>query len=270
MSKLEIFCALALGVILGSFCFFWLPLPRPVEASTPVKSAKKTGPVIVELFTSEGCSSCPPADKLLSELIDSNGANIAPLSEHVTYWNYIGWKDPYSSSAFDSRQYKYVSRLGLSSAYTPQVIVNGIEQTVGSDRNSVTEAIGKALRAPPLELPLSTSLKSATVISVTVHTAAVSERTGEIILVVTESGITSKVRAGENFGHVLKHDAVVRAYKSKMLANNENDQVTIDIDLETSWNRSKLNLVAFFQQPDSGIIRYTQIVPASKWNYVMP
>lgn len=264
MSKLEIFCALGLGFMLGSFCFVGLPSERPVEASTSTESTK-AGPVIVELFTSEGCSSCPPADALLSELSRTNGANIASLSEHVSYWNYIGWADPYSAPVFDNRQYKYVSRLRLRSAYTPQVIVNGIEQTIGNDRSSVSEAIAKALRTPPLQLPLSTSFKAPRVLAVTIDTAGIKEKSGEINLAITEDGITSNVRSGENVGHVLHHDAVVRTYKSKSITNNEHDLVTIDIELKPSWNRSKLNLVAFFQQSSSGKIGYSRIVPASKW-----
>jgi hypothetical protein len=264
MYKFKMFCALVLGAILSALCLFFLPSPVPVDANTS-KSKGKTGPVIVELFTSEGCSSCPPADELLSELIADNGANIAPLSEHVSYWNYIGWNDPYSSSVFDRRQYKYVSLFGLNSAYTPQVIVNGVEQTVGNNGNSVRGAIAKALKAPPLELPLSTSWKSATVLLVTIDPEAIQEQKGEITLAVTESGLTSNVRAGENVGHVLKHDAVVRALKSKLLTNSEHDQIVFDIEMKPAWNKAKLNLIAFLQQPGSGLIQYSQIVPASKW-----
>jgi hypothetical protein len=106
-------------------------------------------PVVVELFTSQGCSSCPAADKNLADLIEkaeAKGQLIIGLSFHVDYWNYIGWKDPYSKSDFTERQRKYASHLNSESVYTPQMIVNGEKEFVGSDKSSATTQITKALQ----------------------------------------------------------------------------------------------------------------------------
>src|ERR1700692_1255787 len=100
--------------------------------------------ILVELFTSEGCSSCPPADALLRELngkTTSSGQLIVGISEHVTYWNNLGWTDPFSASAYTDRQNSYGSRFHLDSVYTPQVVVNGEQQVLGSDRNAVLRAV---------------------------------------------------------------------------------------------------------------------------------
>src|SRR5437899_2881738 len=104
-------------------------------------------PVVVELFTSQGCSSCPAADKNLAEIIEkaeANGQQVIGLSFHVDYWNYIGWKDPYSKAEFTERQRKYALRMNSENIYTPQMIVNGESEFVGSDKNTSTKEIGKA------------------------------------------------------------------------------------------------------------------------------
>src|SRR5262249_25514989 len=102
-------------------------------------------PVVVELFTSEGCSSCPPADALLAELAAS--PDLLALSLHVDYWDRLGWKDPFSSAAATRRQDRYARLLGLAAVYTPQIVVDGHWQTVGSDRDAVTPAVARARQA---------------------------------------------------------------------------------------------------------------------------
>lgn len=115
-------------------------------------------PVLLELFTSEGCSSCPPADRLL-ELRDQKqpvtGANLIVLSEHVDYWNRLGWKDPFSSSLYSARQDEYANRFHLGEAYTPQLVMDGRVGVVGSDGRAVESAIQKAMPEPKISIEIS-------------------------------------------------------------------------------------------------------------------
>src|SRR5262244_3732178 len=114
--------------------------------------AQDKAPVVVELFSSEGCSSCPPADALLGELAQRPG--IVALAFHVDYWDYIGWKDPYASPANTQRQHDYAAALRLHMVYTPQMVVDGRTDVVGSERADVEAAIGKAAAQPKLAVAI--------------------------------------------------------------------------------------------------------------------
>jgi hypothetical protein len=164
-------------------------------------------PVVVELFTSQGCSSCPPADDLLRRIAADPElrARVIPLAFHVDYWNHLGWRDPFSQAAWSQRQGDYVRAMRLSGAYTPQIVVNGSRQMVGSATGVVYEAIEQeSSRAPVGRITLRRD-------GANVVIRAESPRGGvDVMLVVFEDGAVTKVAKGENRGRTLADDRIVR------------------------------------------------------------
>jgi hypothetical protein len=217
-------------------------------------------PVIVELFTSEGCSSCPPADAVLTQLQKTQpvaGAEVIALSEHVDYWNYIGWSDPFSSAAFSARQETYAQAFGHERIYTPQMVVDGRTEFVGNSLDKAREAVAKAARSPKADvriiIPQTKGEKDKQVIRLNASVKNVPPITkgdvAEVILAITEDQLSSNVSRGENSGRKLAHTAVVR----EMRALGAVDPATRSFDSETTaviangWKRDDLRLVVFVQ-----------------------
>ncbi|HUC12608.1 MAG TPA: DUF1223 domain-containing protein [Stellaceae bacterium] len=161
-------------------------------------------PVVVELYTSEGCSSCPPADALLAELATRPG--VLALSFDVDYWDRLGWKDPFSSAAATARQRDYARLLGVNTVYTPQIVVDGHWQVIGSDRDKVGQAIAAARSATVAAVPVSLALDHG---RARVAIAAAGT-TGSIVLIGFDRRHVDAVRGGENTGRILTHVNVVR------------------------------------------------------------
>ncbi len=174
-------------------------------------------PVLVELFTSEGCSSCPPADALLQQLDGSQaipGTQLIVLSEHVDYWNQIGWKDPFSSSFFSDRQNSYAHRFGLGSVYTPQMVVDGTTEFVGNNSRSAKQAIEKARSLQKFPVRISAvALQRSGILDahVEVEASSSADYQSDIYLVVALNHCESQVGGGENQGRRLTHVAVVQS-----------------------------------------------------------
>ncbi|MGA8529768.1 MAG: DUF1223 domain-containing protein [Acidobacteriaceae bacterium] len=170
--------------------------------------------VIVELFTSEGCSDCPPADAILRQINlkqTSAGQLIVGISEHVTYWNYLGWKDPFSSPEFTDRQNVYASRMSPEGPYTPQMVVSGREQFVGGDVNALQKALQDEARRPHLELNILSSALSSSGLDVKFSIAGETSSPLDIIAVLTDDADRSSVLRGENGGRLLQHVSVARS-----------------------------------------------------------
>ena len=179
-------------------------------------NASVNTPILVELFTSESCSSCPPADALLARLAQqhfSGGAQIIVLGEHVDYWDGLGWRDRFSSSQYTARQNEYSRRFGLDGVYTPQMVVDGSTQFVGNDEQLARQAIASAAKSPKLPLTLSIPTLIGSRFSASVALSRVPEATiqqGELYAALVDPVDTTQVQHGENGGRRLHHVSVVR------------------------------------------------------------
>ncbi|HEY6006313.1 MAG TPA: DUF1223 domain-containing protein [Anaeromyxobacter sp.] len=170
-------------------------------------------PVLVELFTSEGCSSCPPADALLARLAQerAGGARPIALSEHVDYWDDLGWRDGFSSPAFTRRQETYVHRLRLSAPYTPQLVVAGRINALGSDARAARAAIAAAAREPAGRIDARVVARAAGALTVEIEASWNGGVAGDVLLALAQDRATTRVARGENEGRTLEHVSVARS-----------------------------------------------------------
>ncbi len=183
-----------------------------LAGANPGMAAQRT-PVVVELFTSEGCSDCPPAEALATRLQREQpvpGAEVLVLAEHVDYFNSARWTDRFSSAAFTARQGGYVSRFHLDSEYTPEMVVDGRAEFVGSDEGRAVQAIARAARAPQADVALSARGNT---LRVHIGRLPAGSAPSDILLAVAESGLRVRIRGGENGGRTLEHNAVVRSLR---------------------------------------------------------
>lgn len=215
--------------------------------------------VVVELFTSEGCSSCPPADALLARLDTTQpveGAEIIPLAMHVDYWNHLGWADPYSSRQFSERQGEYAAAFGQDGVYTPQMVVDGVKEFNGGNSSLAQEAIGKAAREPKGEVLLTrTPSQAEGFVRITAQIDNFPKPTdGEavnVLLALTESGLASDVARGENSGRKLTHVGVVRSLKplgGLPEAPGTSFKAETEVAVAKGWRRENLRAVVFAQE----------------------
>jgi hypothetical protein len=171
-------------------------------------------PVLVELFTSEGCSSCPPADSLLEKLDQLQplpGIEVIVLSEHVDYWNHIGWTDPFSSRAFSERQEQYARRFRISGPYTPQMVVDGAAEFVGNDGRAAQDAIRSAAKQPKIGVRFIPAPAGGHTVRLEVDPLpAGGKAKSPVYVALADNSATSDVRRGENQGRTLHHVAIVR------------------------------------------------------------
>jgi hypothetical protein len=184
--------------------------PTELAQTPPAQAAPAT--ILVELFTSEGCSSCPPADRLLAELDKKQpipGTTIVVLSEHVDYWDQLGWRDPYSSRFWSERQDDYAAQFGFDSVYTPQMVIDGSLQASGGDSRAVTRAIKDAASSPHIDLAISRFERSAA--GLKLEFTAGPAQGATLFAVVADDADRSSVQRGENAGHTLEHVAVARS-----------------------------------------------------------
>lgn len=242
--------------------FIFALLVHSLLAGSELPGGNHGVPVLVELFTSEGCSSCPPADALLRKLDEEQpiaGALAIVLSEHVDYWDHDGWKDAYSSSFFTARQEAYGRRLGLRSSYTPQVVIDGKEQMSGSDVGAVEGAIGNAGKRLTIPVRISSiSLTNSKTVRVRLEIGALPQDHkggAEVFVAIALNRADSRVSAGENKGRALSHVAVVESIKKVGVVKKGKDfdrEVLVKINSRTDENN--LRLIAFVQDTDAGAV----------------
>lgn len=211
-------------------------------------------PVIVELFTSEGCSSCPPADELLKELSEQQpieGAEVVALEEHVDYWNHLGWKDPYSSWQFSERQNDYAQAFGGDSVYTPQMVVDGQTELVGSQGRKGKTIIKQAASLPKARITLQQAAPAANgSVTFTVNVEGLANvsnaKDAELWVALTEKNLHTDVKAGENSGENLQHAAIVRTLrKVGTLPGTDDHSSQLDLKLAGEWKSENLTVVSF-------------------------
>ena len=226
------------------------------KAFAQTDAAADDAPVVLELFTSEGCSSCPPADALLSQL-GSSDKRLIPLAFHVDYWNHLGWSDPFSSPQWSERQSAYAHTMNVSGDYTPQMVIDGGWQGVGSDRRSIEGAVRAARSEAALDrITLHTNLDAAKPrtlqVKVNVQILRTSVDAGPLVvmLAIYESGLISNIESGENGGRQLTYDYTVRRLLSAFELKAEKGTTAtreLNIDLDPGWSVDHLGAVAFIQ-----------------------
>jgi hypothetical protein len=229
------------------------------KTSPEVRGGK--GPVVVELFTSEGCSSCPPADALLRRLEDSkslDGTDVIAIGWHVDYWDHQGWKDRFSSPDFTRRQHDYADAFASDQVYTPQMIVDGRTEFVGSDEPKARNAIHQAslLKKAAISLSVKQLAPGKIELQTDVRDLPATSAGARAVILLVERNLESQVAAGENEGVTMKHAAVVRLVKpaGSVQPGKTHHQVA-QLALEKGWKLQDLRAVLLLQDArDRGII----------------
>lgn len=249
--------------------------PAPATPSEPSPTARKQGVAVVELFTSEGCSSCPPADRVLGRIASEIGPadNVYLLAWHVDYWDRLGWKDPFGLPEASRRQREYervMSKRGEPGAgvYTPQTIVNGTRASVGSDDAAVRARIARAVNTPATCTVSIAPLAPAQSGTVSV-TAEISGNSldAEAVAVVVEDGLVSSVKSGENAGETLRHARVVRAVQTLATPGK---QPHFTLKLPVDLKPANARVVVFLQRTGLGEITAAASAPLAVPSPVAP
>jgi hypothetical protein len=236
--------------------------PAAANGSNDVRPNGTPVPVLVELFTSEGCDSCPPADRSLTFFEQQqpvSGARIIALEFHVDYWDSDKWKDPFSSASYSQRQNLYAQRFGPNQIYTPQMIVDGEKPFIGSDSNQATRTIAEAIKNPKANIQL--TKKDGKLLVKIDSLPQLKDST--VFAAITEDNLTSDVRGGENSGSRLLHTAVVRSLQTigSMAAGSKTFEGQGDLAVTTAYKSQDLKVVVFIQENESRRIYGVSEVP---------
>jgi hypothetical protein len=230
------------------------PAQGPAQASAVARN-----PIVLELFTSQGCSSCPPADALLSEI--GTGPDVVALAFHVDYWNDLGWADPFSQEAWTARQRNYGRAFGGGRVYTPQLVVEGKTDVVGSNRAAAERAIADARKRPSrgaVEITIAKAAAPAPAGSVSLvarwELVDAPARNLQVLLAVTESGLRTPVVRGENGGQTLASDFVVRRLENIGTVKAGPARVgsaTTTVTPDRGWKSGAVRFAVLVQDPET-------------------
>jgi hypothetical protein len=252
-------------ILIGLSALVAAALIAPIHAQSTKSGAARqaAAPVVVELFTSEGCSSCPPADALLLKMETTQpfpGVQIIAIEEHVDYWDRQGWVDPFSSIEWTDRQQVYATAFRQAGPYTPQMVVNGRSQFVGSRADEAVKAVQASGEIPsvPVTLvaaPAANANEPRFTVSVGKLPQPSAGDSAEIWLAVTERGLSSQVARGENAGRNLSHASVLRSMRRVGNADGHADGTSfhgdVSLKLKSGWKRDNLFAVVFVQEKKS-------------------
>ena len=251
MGRISVLAILVFGIACIGLAYRSIVSGKTTDPGTPRKA------VMVELFTSEGCSSCPPADELLGHLrqdLSAKNVQVIPLGFHVDYWNSLGWKDRFSSAEFTERQEQYTRALRVDGPYTPEMVVDGSVELVGNDAGRAQSTIRQ--QAAQLETAqVKIAMAGADQLTVQVKgPSAPSGGTVLVMLAITEDNLSTQVGSGENGGRTLHHAAVVRELRQVGTLHDGGFESTVPLKLEKEWKQSDLRAVVFVQNGPNGKI----------------
>jgi hypothetical protein len=238
--KIILGLVIATAITFSAVAFVSKPEKKSVN-KTVVNKQSNEGFAVVELFTSEGCSSCPSADAAVERLLQKNMEHVYILAYHVDYWDRLGWKDPFSKKEYSQRQSAYADKFGQGSVYTPQVIVNGATEFVGSDESKLGKAVGNGLeKAPGNNLEISVKQNDNDVV-VNYNIKENSNLLLNVALVQPEA--TTVVKRGENGGRTLHHVNIVRELNTTSAMTSG----TVTIKIPDSESKTPFKVIAFTQ-----------------------
>jgi hypothetical protein len=244
--------------------YFSLTLLVAVASNAGAQPSASQQPIVIELFTSEGCSSCPPADALLGQLGQqrtNHSVELVLLGEHVEYWDGPGWKDRFSAPVFTQRQYDYVKDLHLATAYTPEVVVDGHLQASGGNGPAITRLIAEAAQTTK---PFNVSLQELSPDKFQVAVSGPAGRKLQVLFAITEDNLTTTVHGGENQGRTLTHTAVVRELLTLGAISDGHFDKTISAKTKSDWKQQNLRAIVLVQNQNTGQIEgATSILLAS-------
>ena len=225
---------------------------RSMASKSPIsKTIKGDGFVVLELFTSEGCSSCPPADELIAKVQrDAGNDPVYVLAYHVDYWDNLGWRDVFSNPDYSKRQYQYASKLNAR-VYTPQIVVNGKTEFVGSNRAAVKFALASALDGTPATTLQLEGRQNGPKLELSYHVTGRSDE-DQLLIAVVEKNAVNQIKRGENEGRILTHAQIVRSLQAFPLGQAEAGKVTLF--LPKDYNTSGWEVIGLLQGEKSRAI----------------